>query len=119
MCVWILDVCDYFHLHTTTAHAAICYLDRLQPTEKFNRFEWQMLAVSCIIIASKYNECEEHVPPLKNLGEISQLTIENSALLEYELFALKRMAWKLNGKNFIAPSFCCHYYADEISVVLQ
>lgn len=93
----MIDVCEYFGLHITTTHAAISYLDRLQPNEKFSRFEWQMVAICCIIIASKYNECEEHVPPLQKLGEITQQTIGNDVLLEYELFALKRMAWKLNG----------------------
>lgn len=107
VCEWMIDVCDYFHLHITTTHAAICYLDRLQPNEKFSRFEWQMMAICCIVIASKYNECEEHVPPLKQLGEITQQQIENSILLEYELFGLKRMAWKLNVRSSMA--FLCSY----------
>jgi hypothetical protein len=107
VCEWMIDVCEYFHLHITTTHAAICYLDRLQPNEKFSRFEWQMMAICCIVIASKYNECEEHVPPLKQLGEITQQQIENSILLEYELFALKRMAWKLNVRSSVA--FLCSY----------
>jgi len=48
---WMVDVCEYFTLHATTTHAAIAYLDRLQPNEKFSRFEWQMLAICCILIA--------------------------------------------------------------------
>jgi hypothetical protein len=99
----MIDVCEYFNLHITTTHMAISYLDRLQPNEKFSRFEWQMMAICCIIIASKYNECEEHVPSLRKLSEITQQRITNKILLDYELFALKRMFWKLNGKklNFI------------------
>jgi hypothetical protein len=50
---WMLDICGYFKLHLTTAHAAVCYLDRLQPSEKFSRYEWQMIAVTCIIIAGE------------------------------------------------------------------
>jgi len=94
---WMVDVCEYFTLHQTTTHAAICYLDRLQPNEKFSRFEWQMLAICCILIASKYNESEEHVPDLSTLEEITQQTIANETVLNYELWALKRMGWKLNG----------------------
>lgn len=94
----MIDVAEYFHLHSTTTHAAIAYLDRLQPNERFSRFEWQMLAICCLIISSKYNECEEHVPSLAQLEEITQQRITNDCVLNYELWALKRMGWKLNGK---------------------
>ena len=97
----MVDVCEYFTLHATTTHAAIAYLDRLQPNEKFSRFEWQMLAICCILIASKYNECEDHVPDLSTLEEITQQTIPNDTVLNYELWALKRMGWKLNGEYIL------------------
>ena len=58
----MIDVTAFFDLHPTTTHAAISYLDRLQVSDKFTRFQWQMLAICCILISSKYNECEEHVP---------------------------------------------------------
>lgn len=97
---WMIDVADYFCLHITTTHAAIAYLDRLQPNEKFSRLEWQILAICCIIIAAKYNECEEHVPSLKRIEEITQQSISNDIFLNYELWALKKMSWKLSGKSF-------------------
>lgn len=105
---WMVDVCDYFTLHATTTHAAIAYLDRLQPNERFSRFEWQMLAISCILIASKYNECESHVPDLSTLEDITQQSISNETLLNYELWALKRMGWKLNARTPVA-FLSCHY----------
>ena len=50
----MIEVGTYFNLHITTTHGAICYLDRLQPNEKFSRFEWQMLAICCILIACEF-----------------------------------------------------------------
>ena len=102
----MIDVCDYFNLHTTTIHAAIAYLDRLQPNEKFNRQQWQMLAICCIIISAKYNECEEHVPDVATLEEITQQNISNETVLNYELWALKRMGWKLNARTHMAFLSC-------------
>jgi hypothetical protein len=93
----MVDVAVYFNLHATTTHAAVAYLDRLQPNEKFSRYEWQMLAICCLLISSKYNETEENVPGLRRLEEITQQSIANSTILNYELWALKRMGWKLNG----------------------
>ena len=40
---WMMDVSSYFSLHPTTTHSAMAYLDRLQPNEKFSRYEWQMV----------------------------------------------------------------------------
>lgn len=59
-----------------------------------------MLAICCLLISAKYNECEEHVPSLKSLEEITQQKISNECVLNYELWSLKRMGWKLNGKLF-------------------
>jgi hypothetical protein len=117
---WMVDVCEYFTLHPTTTHAAICYLDRLQPHEKFSRFEWQMIAISCILMASKYNECEDHVPDLSTLEDITQQAISNETVLQYELWALKRMGWKLNARTPIC--FLCSYlragiiFDDDVTV---
>jgi hypothetical protein len=103
---WMLSVCEFFNLHSTTAHAAIAYLDRLQPNEKFTRVQWKMAAICCIVIASKYNECEDHVPELRKLEEIARQQIPNEILLDYELWALMRMGWKLNARTPMAFAHC-------------
>ena len=94
----LAQVCDYFQLHRTTAHAAAAYLDRLQPNERFTQKEWQLLAVCCIIISAKYNESEEHVPDLYTLEEITKQRLPNETILNYELWVLKKMGWRLNGR---------------------
>ena len=60
------------------------------------------LQVECnnnILLTAKYNECEEHVPDLQTLEDISQQKLSKDIVLNYELWALKRMGWKLNGKQ--------------------
>lgn len=52
-----------------------------------------------ILLTAKYNECEEHVPDLQTLEDISQQKLSKDIVLNYELWALKRMGWKLNGKQ--------------------
>jgi len=51
------------------------------------------------LLTAKYNECEEHVPDLQTLEDISQQKLSKDIVLNYELWALKRMGWKLNGKQ--------------------
>ena len=48
-----MDVGEYFSLHPTTTHSAVAYLDRLH-LSGFSRHEWQMLAISCILIAGTF-----------------------------------------------------------------
>ena len=43
---WMIEVCAYLNLHITTTHAAIAYLDRLQPNEKFSRLSSSLLSLS-------------------------------------------------------------------------
>lgn len=97
VCSWIVDVCRYLRLDMSTTHAAISYLDRLQPDESFSRLEWQMLAITCVVIAAKYGEREDDVPTLANLEEITQQPIKTSQILNYELWALKRLSWEMDA----------------------
>ena len=61
-----------------------------------------MMAICCLIISSKYNECESDVPPLHKLEDITQQAMTNECVLNYELWALKRMGWKLNGELIVS-----------------
>lgn len=114
---WMLDVADYFRLHATTAHLAAAFLDRLQPSDKFTQKEWQLLAVCCIIISAKYNECEDQVPDLYTMEEITKQRLPNETILNYELWILKKMGWKLNGKcASFRHNFCILRFDYIISV---
>ena len=54
-----------------------------------------------VTTTAKYNESEEDVPDLATLEDITQQQIPNETVLNYELWALKRMGWKLNGELLI------------------
>ena len=113
---WMIDVCGYFKLHITTAHAAIAYLDRLQPDENCERQEWQMIAVACILIASKYNESEQDVPPLNVFEEIIHQRIPNETMLTYELWVLRRISWQLNARTpaaFLTSFFSAGIFFED------
>ena len=92
----MMEVCEYFNLDPTTTHGAMAYLDRLQPNEKFSRFEWQMLAICCILIAGKYNESEEDLPDLATLEDITQQRIANETVLSYELWVRSELSFSIH-----------------------
>ena len=108
VCEWIMDVCRYFKLDISTTHKAIVFLDRLQPDETFTKDEWQMIAITCILVAAKFNEKEEHLPPLENFEEITNQKIPNAQLLDFELWVLRKLGWHLNA--FPPLSFISCYF---------
>lgn len=103
---WMMDVCEYFGLHITTTHAAIAYLDRLQPNDNDSRLEWQMIAISCIMVSSKYLESKDIVPDLATLEKITQQEISKENLLKYELKTLSRLDWILDVKTAMVFLSC-------------
>ena len=50
-----------------------------------------------LFLTAKYNEAEEDVPDLHTLENIVKQPISNEVLLKYEMWALQKMGWKLNG----------------------
>lgn len=55
--------------------------------------------------AAKYNESESDVPDLETLEYLIQLPIPKETLLNYELWTLQKLGWKLNGENvFFLPN---------------
>jgi hypothetical protein len=107
VCSWMLDVCQYFSLSLSTSHASILYLDRLEPNDTFTRNEWQMVAICCVLVASKFYEREEVVPDLARLEFITRQPISNEDTLNYELWILRRLKWELNA--FSPISFASSY----------
>ena len=97
VCEWVIDVCRYFKLDLSTTHKAIVYLDRIQPDESYERVEWQMVAITCVLVAAKFNEKEEHLPPLSMFEDITHQKISTAQLLEYELWLLRSLGWELNA----------------------
>ena len=75
------------------------YMDRIQPNEKFCRYQWQLVAICCLIVSAKYNECEEHVPSLRSFVNIINHPIPKEVELQYELWLLKQIGWRLNGNT--------------------
>ncbi|KAI5404242.1 hypothetical protein KIW84_051407 [Lathyrus oleraceus] len=57
---WLVEVADEYKLLSETLHLAVSYIDRFLSIHSLNRSELQLLGVSAMLIASKY---EETTPP--------------------------------------------------------
>jgi hypothetical protein len=77
--------------HTTLIHVSILYLDKVFQSREIPRSQWQLFATACISVAAKYEEAEEHCPPIPDLLNLTKLS--NAGHCSHRLFpALVPMA---------------------------
>eukprot|EP00563_Minutocellus_polymorphus_P012585 CAMPEP_0181067562 /NCGR_PEP_ID=MMETSP1070-20121207/25946_1 /TAXON_ID=265543 /ORGANISM="Minutocellus polymorphus, Strain NH13" /LENGTH=170 /DNA_ID=CAMNT_0023148243 /DNA_START=23 /DNA_END=532 /DNA_ORIENTATION=- len=73
---WMSDVGEQNHLHNTTIHVAIVFMDKIFANPEVKRDQWQLLATACITVAAKYEEAEEHCPIIPELLKMTKLAGE-------------------------------------------
>ena len=101
---WMSDVGEQNHLHNSTIHVAILFMDKIFADPKVKRDKWQLLATACITVAAKYEEAEEHCPIIPDLLKMTKLAGEGSkanvtplAFRDGEVEVLKHLNWTLRA----------------------
>ncbi|XP_055502606.1 cyclin-J [Leucoraja erinacea] len=93
-------ICNHFHLCPTARHLAVYLLDLFMDRYDISVQQLHQVALSCLILASKFEEKEEHVPKLEQLNSLSCMTSMNlmlnkHTLLHLELLLLESFQWNL------------------------
>jgi len=105
---WMSDVGERFHMLTSTVHCAVLYMDKILATREVPRNKWQLLASSCISVASKYEEAEECNPPIPHLIEIARLDKSSVDFRDRgELEVLRMLGWQLRA---LPPMHFVNFY---------
>ena len=110
---WMSDVGEQCRLHNSTVHVSILFLDKIFRTRDIPRTRWQLLATACISVAAKYEEAEEHCPPipeLLRLTKLGQMGYTPLSFREGELEVLRCLGWKLRA---IPPIHFCGYFLSK------
>lgn len=97
---WMSDVGEQCRLHNSTIHVSVLYLDKIFRTADIPRNQWQLLATACISVAAKYEEAEEHCPPIPDLLQLTRLSQAGYTSLSFregELEVLRRLGWQLRA----------------------
>ena len=97
---WMSDVGEQFKLHSTTIHVGVLYLDKIFRTAEIPRSQWQLLATACLSVAAKYEEAEEHCPPIPDLLRVTKLSNAGHTSLSFregELEVLRHLGWRLRA----------------------
>lgn len=110
---WMSDVGEQFHLHTSTVHVSILFLDKIFRTREIPRSHWQLLATACLSVAAKYEEAEEHCPAIPDLLKLTKLSNVGHNSLTFrdgEVEVLKYLGWKLRA---VPPIHVVGYFLSK------
>mmetsp|Transcript_863 Transcript_863/g.1333 ORF Transcript_863/g.1333 Transcript_863/m.1333 type:complete len:328 (-) Transcript_863:503-1486(-) len=97
---WMSDVGEQCRLHNTTVHVSILFLDKIFRSNDIPRSQWQLLATACISVAAKYEEAEEHCPPIPDLLQLTKLVQSGHTSLSFrngEVEVLRYLGWRLRA----------------------
>lgn len=92
---WMCELGEVFRIQKTTMHVAIGYLDRILQDVSVSRARLQLVALCCLLIATKYEEAEENVPSVRVLAEYTNNTYQPSMIHQMEIMVLTRLSWSL------------------------
>lgn len=110
---WMSDVGEQCRLHNTTIHVSVLLLDKIFRTTEIPRSKWQLLATSCISIAAKYEEAEEHCPHIPELLRLTKLSTAGYTSLTFregELEVLRHLGWRLRA---VPPLHAVGYFLSK------
>lgn len=90
---WLIEVCDVYKLHRETYFLAVDYLDRyLSVSEKISKNQLQLIGVTCLLIASKFEEI--YPPKLSEFAYITDGSCSEEDILHTEILIVKAIDWK-------------------------
>ena len=97
---WMSDVGEQCRLHNSTVHVSILFLDKVFRSNEIPRSQWKLLATACISLAAKYEEAEEHCPPIPDLLQLTKLNAAGHTSLSFregEVEVLRHLGWRLRA----------------------
>ena len=97
---WTVEVGDKLGQSNLTIHTALTYIDLLLPSEpSLEKPALQLTALTALLIASKYDELDDNIPPVKDFLRASKsraaAAFEYSDVVAHEATLLRRLEWDL------------------------
>ncbi|KAF3446590.1 hypothetical protein FNV43_RR11770 [Rhamnella rubrinervis] len=126
---WLVEVAEVYNLLSDTLHLSISYIDRFLSVIALNRKSLQLLGVSSMLIASKYEEISP--PEVKDFCNITEYTYSNDEIIKMEAEILKTLKFEMGNPTIqtflrkftgvalqfykvpnLQLEFLCYYLAD-------
>ena len=100
---WICECSSHFRLALTTAHVAVGLMDKALPLIDVRKDRSQLVALACLIVAAKYEEREEDVPPLPKIVGYIENRQGGRVVAQYEA----KRVYNMEVLVLTTLNFCC------------
>jgi cyclin A len=91
---WLVEVAEEYRLEAETLYLAVNYIDRFLSHVPVNRSKLQLVGVTCMLVAAKYEEI--HPPAVDEFVYISDNTYKRDEILHMEGMVLNRLNFELS-----------------------
>jgi len=95
---WLKELNDQLHLSKLNLHIAVFYMDYALGQFSFARCRFELIALTCLILAVKYNEVDHKIPFLNDFLRVARTNLPLSRMGELkkcETEILKLFNWNL------------------------
>jgi cyclin-A len=91
---WLVEVADDFRLSTETLYLAIAHMDRFLSLRRIEKDELQLLGVTCLLIASKYEEINP--PAIDRFAYVTDNACTVEDIVEVEAEVLHHLGFQIS-----------------------
>ncbi|GFQ01533.1 putative cyclin-a3-1 [Phtheirospermum japonicum] len=92
---WLVEVAEEYKLHSDTLYLTVSYMDRFLSMSAINRKRLQLLGVSSMLIASKYEEISP--PHVEDFCDITDNTYNKEEIVKMEADVLKSLGFEMGN----------------------
>lgn len=94
---WLKELTNKLDLTTTTLHIAVAYMDYVLSRHNFSTGKFNLVALTCLIIATKYDELDRNIPSLLDFmgAARSMLLVKPNDVKSCEAKILGALSWNL------------------------
>ncbi|RDX60205.1 putative cyclin-A3-1, partial [Mucuna pruriens] len=96
---WLVDVAEEYKLLSETLHLSVLYIDRFLSVNHVNKLRLQLLGVSSMLVASKYEEINP--PRVDKFCSITDNTYKKAEVVKMEAEILKSLNFELGNPTAI------------------
>lgn len=103
---WLKIMKSRFRLSDNTFHIAIKYMDHILSLKEYHQSKYQLIALTCLILASKYDELDVNIPFPEDFARIAKLPFHNYVIAQCEMLVLDILNWKLKVSTTYSIGNC-------------
>jgi hypothetical protein len=103
---WLKIMKSRFRLADSTFHIAVKYMDFVLSQKEYHHSKYQLIALTCLILAAKYDELDMNIPFPEDFARIAKLPFHNYVIAQCEMLILDLLNWKLKVSTSYSIGHC-------------